>query len=61
MNIKLRLGKYDLNFKGKNFVLVSKQTDYLTSESCGIHQDKLKVSLSEMTNQNSCKHVGGYY
>jgi hypothetical protein len=53
------IGKYDLDFNGNNFVLVSKQTACLASESCGIPQDKLKVSLSEMTNQNSCKPGGG--
>jgi hypothetical protein len=53
------MGKYDLDFKGKNFVLVSKQTDYLASYSCGIHQDKLKVSLAEMISKNSCKLGGG--
>jgi hypothetical protein len=53
------IGKYDLDFNGNNFVLVSKQTAYLASDSCGIPQDKLKVSLSEMTNQNSCKPGGG--
>jgi hypothetical protein len=53
------IGKYDLDFNGNNFVLVSKQTACLASDSCGIPQDKLKVSLSEMTNQNSCKPGGG--
>ena len=53
------IGKYDLDFNGKNFVLVSKQTACLASDSCGIPQDKLMVSLSEMGNQNSCKPGGG--
>jgi hypothetical protein len=51
--------KYDLDFKGKNFVLVSKQTNYLASDSCGIHQDNLKVSLDEMMSQYSRKLGGG--
>jgi len=53
------MAKYDLDFKGKNFVLVSKQTNYLSSDSCGIHQDNLKVSLDEMMSQYSRKLGGG--
>lgn len=53
------IGKYDLDFNGKNFVLVSKQTACLASDSCGIPQDKLMVSLTEITNQNNCKPGGG--
>jgi hypothetical protein len=53
------IGKYDLDFDGKTFVLVSKQTACLASDSCGIPPEKLKRNLSEMTNQNSCKPGGG--
>lgn len=53
------IGKYDLEFNGKNFVLVSKQTACLASDACGIPQEKLKVNLSEVTTQNSCKPGGG--
>ena len=53
------IGKYDLDFNGKTFVLVSKQTACLASDSCGIPDDKLKTNLSAMTNQNSCKPGGG--
>lgn len=53
------IGKYDLDYNGKNFVLVSKQTACLASDSCGIPADKLKPGLSEIANQNSCKPGGG--
>ncbi len=53
------IGKYDLDFDGKTFVLVSKQTACLASDSCGIPPEKLKRNLSEVTNQNSCKPGGG--
>jgi hypothetical protein len=53
------IGKYDLDFNGKNFVLVSKQTACLASDSCGIPKDKLKVNLAEVSTQNSCKPGGG--
>lgn len=53
------IGKYDLDFNGKNFVLISKQTACLASDSCGIPKEKLKVSLAELSNQNTCKPGGG--
>ena len=53
------IGKYDLDFSGKNFVLVPKQTACLASDACGIPQEKLKVNLAEVTTQNSCKPGAG--
>lgn len=53
------IGKYDLDFNGENFVLVSKQTACLAAESCGIPNEKLKINLAEVTTQNSCKPGGG--
>ena len=48
------IGKYDLDFDGKNFVLVAKQTDCLAKDNCGIPPEKLKVNLNELqaTNNN---------
>jgi Family of unknown function (DUF6428) len=53
------IGKYDLAFNGKNYVLVSKQTACLAADACGIPQEKLKVNLAEITTHNSCKPGGG--
>ena len=53
------IGKYDLDFNGKNFILVSKQTACLASDSCGIPLDKQKIKLADITNKNSCKPGGG--
>ena len=53
------IGKYELEFNGKNFVLVSKQTACLATDSCGIPQEKLKVNLAEVSTQNSCSPGGG--
>ena len=53
------IGKYGLNFNGKNFVLVSKQTACLAAESCGIPNEKLKINFAEVTTQNSCKPGDG--
>lgn len=53
------IGKYDLEYNGKNFVLVSKQTACLASDSCGIPKEKLKVNLADVLTQNSCKPGSG--
>ncbi len=37
--------KYALNFNGTNFVLVSKQTNCLAQDQCGIPTEKLKVEV----------------
>lgn len=54
------IGKYDLAFNGVNFSLIAKATNCLASDKCGIPQDKLKLSLAELTAQKStCKPGGG--
>ena len=40
------IGKYDLGFDGKNFVLLAKKTDCLAKDNCGIPDKKEKVKLS---------------
>lgn len=51
------IGKYDLNFNGNNFVLVSKQTTCLAPEKCGapLHQ----LNVVETYGQNACTPDGG--
>lgn len=44
------IGKYDLDFNGKHFVLKNKQTACLASDACGIPAEKQKVQLSELNN-----------
>ena len=54
------IGKYDLDFNGKDFVLVNKQTACLAQDQCGIPAEKQKVKLSEIpTQSNSCTPGGG--
>jgi hypothetical protein len=53
------IGKYDLDFNGKNFVLLSKQTACLASDHCGIPPQKLKMNLEVLTNQSCCTPGGG--
>ncbi len=49
------IGKYDLDFNGKIFVLKSKTTACLAQDACGIPSEKQKKNLSELSvNQSSC-------
>lgn len=42
------IGKYNLDFNGKDFVLVAKTTNCLASDKCGIPVEKLKVNLATL-------------
>lgn len=53
------IGKYGLDFNGKNFVLVSKHTACLAEDSCGIPKEKLRVNLSTLATGNTCTPGGG--
>jgi len=51
----ITIGKYDLDFNGKHFVLKNKTTACLAQDACGIPAEKTKVNLSELsTHQTSC-------
>lgn len=55
------IGKYDLDFNGKNFVLKNKTTACLAEDACGIPPEKQKKSLRELTvnPSNSCTPGSG--
>ena len=55
------IGKYDLDFNGKNFVLKNKTTACLAQDACGIPSEKQKISLKELTapSANSCTPGSG--
>lgn len=53
------IGKYDLDFNGKNFMLLHKQTACLAEDQCGIPQEKQKIKLSEINPESSCCAPGG--
>jgi hypothetical protein len=53
------IGKYDLEYNGTNFVLMSKQTACLAQDQCGIPAEKQKVKLAELSNEKSCCTPGG--
>ncbi|MBW7676596.1 DUF6428 family protein [Chryseobacterium chendengshani] len=47
------IGKYDLEFNGRNFVLINKTTACLAQDACGIPQEKQKLNLSNIRSQNA--------
>ena len=54
------IGKYDLEFNGKTFVLVNKTTACLAQDACGIPSEKQKKNLVELSvNQTVCKPNSG--
>ncbi|TDG35562.1 hypothetical protein EZJ43_13135 [Pedobacter changchengzhani] len=54
------IGKYDLDFDGKVFVLKNKTTACLAEDSCGIPAAKPMVNLAEMNaNATTCTPGGG--
>lgn len=53
------IGKFDLDFNGKNFVLVNKQTACLAMDACGVPPAKMKVSLADLQNTPVCTPGGG--
>ena len=54
------IGKYDLEFNGKTFVLVNKTTACLAQDACGIPSEKEKKNFAELSaNQTVCKPNSG--
>ena len=53
------IGKFGLDFNGKNFLLISKQTDCLAKDKCDIPVEKPKIKLSEINNESCCTPGGG--
>ncbi len=47
------IGKYDLAFDGKYFILQNKTTACLAEDKCGIPSEKLKLSIIELTQSNN--------
>jgi len=53
------IGKYDLDFNGKTFVLKSKTTACLAEDACGIPTTKQMINLTPLQNSSSCTTGGG--
>lgn len=54
------IGKYDLDFNGKDFQLINKQTACLAQENCGVPAEKSKLNLTQLHTDktNSCTPGG---
>jgi hypothetical protein len=49
------IGKYDLEFNGKTFILKNKTTACLAQDACGIPHEKQKINLTQLNNDaTSC-------
>lgn len=54
------IGKFGLDFDGKNFLLTNKMTDCLAADKCIPNIEKSAVNLNNLiVNQNSCTPGGG--
>ncbi|AUC84141.1 hypothetical protein CW731_01990 [Polaribacter sp. ALD11] len=53
------IGKFGLEFDGKNFLLTNKLTDCLAPDKCGIPVEKTKTQISQIQAGNSCEPGSG--
>ena len=53
------IGKFGLDFNGKNFLLTTKETDCLAKENCGVPEEKAKVQLAGLNDEACCTPGGG--
>ncbi len=55
------IGKYDLDFDGSNFLLLSTTTDCLAKDKCGIPEQKPRIRMSAIghSNESTCTPGGG--
>lgn len=58
--MKETIGKFSLDFDGENFLLVSKLTDCLAKDKCGIPAEKPKVKIGKWkAKENACTPGSG--
>ncbi|MBE8715284.1 DUF6428 family protein [Sphingobacterium hungaricum] len=54
------IGKYDLGFNDKNFVLLNKKTACLAQDACGVSpKEKTKVNLANLKTLSTCDPNAG--
>lgn len=53
------VGKFNLDFDGEKFILLSTATACLALDNCGIPAEKQKIALGTSSTQNSCSPGGG--
>jgi len=56
---KETIGKYDLDFDGTYFLLISKLTACLAEDACGISPEKPLVTINEVNKASSCAPGSG--
>lgn len=52
------IGKYDLDFDGKDFILLNKRTACLAQDQCGIPSDKQNNRMSDTNDEPCCTPDG---
>lgn len=57
--MKETIGKFNLDFDGTNFLLISKATTCLAKDNCGVNESKPKVKIGEVSNQSCCAPNSG--
>jgi hypothetical protein len=53
------IGKYALDFDGKDFLLMNMQTACLAKEACGVPAGKPMINLNQLPTANTCVPGGG--
>jgi hypothetical protein len=53
------IGKYDLGYDGKNFLLIAKTTACLAPDQCGVPQPKQKLQMVNLAGSGSVCTPGG--
>lgn len=51
--------RYDLEFDGKNFLLLSKKTACLAMDKCGVPAEKQKIEMVNLASGSTCTPGGG--
>ena len=52
------IGKFGLDFNGKNFLLTNTKTDCLAKDKCGIPVEKQNIALSSLNEEPCCSPEG---
>ena len=52
------IGKYGLDYDGNNFLLVTKQTDCLAKDNCGVPAELPQMEIAESNNEPCCAPGG---
>ncbi|MES2650424.1 MAG: DUF6428 family protein [Bacteroidota bacterium] len=53
------IGKFGLDFDGKDFLLLNMQTACLANDACGIPAEKQMINLNQLPTANACVPGGG--